>query len=264
MVGTVQAPLRRGVDLSDAWRPRAWRLRPAVAPARGIGPELVVIALVLGYNVVANLWLPPSLYVPVNLLAGATLVILARRSGTPRELLGLGPDRLRTGMLVGGIAGAVVVAAVVLGVTLPGTRGLFDDARVAAASSWELAWQPLVRIPVGTALFEELVFRGVLLGLFLQWTSPLWAATWSSLLFGLWHVLPTGLTIDNNGAIDGLASSPGGLALAIVGGVLATGLAGYLFCWLRLRANSLAAPVLLHTATNSLTYLAGIVVVRLL
>jgi uncharacterized protein len=36
--------------------------------------------------------------------------------------------------------------------------------------------------------------------------------------------------------------------------VAASALAGVVFCWLRLRSGSLVAPVMLHTATNSLAY----------
>ena len=251
------------IDLGDAWRPRAWRRPPDERPQRSVGPELAVVAFVAVYNVVGNLWLLPWMYVPVNLFAGAALVALAIRSGAPRELLGLVHDRVPRGIVVGGAAMAVVALCVALAVAVPGTRSLFTDARIAAASSWQLVYQPLLRIPIGTAVFEELVFRGVLLGMFLRWMSPLRAATCSSVLFGLWHVLPTGLTIKN-GAIAALATTNRGLALAVVGGVLGTWLAGYLFCWLRLRANSLVAPIFLHTATNSLTYLGAIVVVRVL
>jgi uncharacterized protein len=257
------ATLQGAPELDGAWRPSAWRVTPSSRPQRVPALEATAVALVLAYNVVGNLWLLPWMYVPVNLAAGTALLVLATRSGAPMELLGLLRTRLRRGLVVGGIAMATVAAVVALGILLPDTRRVFDDARVAAASSFDLVWQPFVRIPLGTAVFEELVFRGVLLGMFLRWTSPLWAATWSSVLFGLWHVLPTGLTVDNNGAFGGFAASGEGLALAIAGGVVGTWLVGYLFCWLRLRANSLAAPIMLHTATNSCFYLGAIVVVRL-
>ena len=72
------------------------------------------------------------------------------------------------------------------------------------------------------------------------------------------------LTVDNNSAVGGVADTDAGLALAIVGGVLGTWLVGYLFCWLRFRANSLLAPILFHTATNSFAYLGAVVAVRVL
>lgn len=252
------------LSLDEAWRPSHWRTGPPDRPRRGFAPEVTAILLIGIYNVVGNLWLPSSLYVPANLAVGLLLVGVARWGGTSWELLGLASNRWLRGLVVGGIAMAIIAFGVAVGVALPWTRELFEDNRVVDASTWEMIYQPFLRIPLGTAVFEELLFRGVLLGMFLLWLSPLWAVTWSSLLFGLWHVLPTALTVDNNAAVGDIAESDSGLALAIVGGVLGTWLVGYLFCWLRLRANSLLAPVLFHTATNSFAYLGAVFAVRVL
>ena len=238
--------------------------RPESRPERGLGPEIVAVLAVAIYNIVGNLWLPSWAYVPANLAAGVSLVLVARWGGTSWELLGLARSRWLRGITVGAIAMAGIGLFVALGIALPWTRELFEDDRVVDASAWELIYQPLIRIPLGTAVFEELVFRGVLLGMFMLWLAPVWAVTWSSVLFGLWHVLPTGLSFGNNQAVGDITDSAGGLALAIVGGVLGTWLVGYLFCWLRLRANSLLAPILLHTATNSFAYLGAVMAVRVL
>ena len=52
-----------------------------------------------------------------------------------------------------------------------------------------MAYESLARIPVGTAVFEEVAFRGVLPGLIARTTTEPAAVGLSSLLFGLWHVL---------------------------------------------------------------------------
>lgn len=254
----------RVLDLDEAWRPNRWRAAPESVPQRSFAPEIVAVALVVVYNVVGNLWLPSWAYVPANLAAGLVLVLVARWGSTSWELMGLAPQRLLRGLAVGGIVMAIIGIAIAIGVAIPWTRELFEDDRVVEASTWEMIYQPFLRIPLGTAVFEELVFRGVLLGMFLLWLSPIWAVTWSSFLFGLWHVLPTGLTVDNNEAVGDVADTGAGLALAILGGVLGTWLVGYLFCWLRLRANSLLAPILFHTATNSFAYLGAVFAVRVL
>jgi membrane protease YdiL (CAAX protease family) len=44
--------------------------------------------------------------------------------------------------------------------------------------------------------------------------------------------------------------------------VAATALAGAVLCWLRLRARSLAAPAMLHLASNGLAYLLAWTVLR--
>lgn len=56
------------------------------------------------------------------------------------------------------------------------------------------------RIPRGTALGEEAMFRGALLGLFLRRHTRPTAVLASSTRFGLWHVLPTLDTLDANPA----------------------------------------------------------------
>jgi membrane protease YdiL (CAAX protease family) len=80
------------------------------------------------------------------------------------------------------------------------------------------------------------------------------AVAWSSALFGLWHVLPAGGLAGYNPAVAGALHGAGGQLLVTAAAVAASALAGVLLCWLRLRSGSLLAPVMLHTATNSLAY----------
>ena len=73
----------------------------------------------------------------------------------------------------------------------PSTQPLFADYRVRQLSSGRARYEAAIRIPLGTALGEELIFRGALFGLLRRRHSTFTAVTVSSLLFGLWHVLPT-------------------------------------------------------------------------
>ena len=93
--------------------------------------------------------------------------------------------------------------------------------------------------------------------------APLWAGLASSLLFGLWHILPTIDTLDVNPAGD-LFDGIIGVAVAAIGAVGGTAIVGLGFLWLRLRANSTIAPILAHTATNSFALFAALLVVRVL
>lgn len=132
---------------------------------------------------------------------------------------------------------------------LPITRGFFEDERVQIGNGLgELAHQALVRIPLGTVLFEEVAFRGVLLALLMQRMGTRSAVLVSSTLFGLWHIVPT-LGAANTNDIGGLSQ-----AGTVAGAVVITFVGGVVFCALRLRSGHLVAPVLLHLAFNVTGY----------
>jgi hypothetical protein len=89
---------------------------------------------------------------------------------------------------------------IALAVALPATRSYFLDQRAIGGGTGHLLYEVLVRIPFGTALAEEVVFRGSLLGLFLQRHSRTTATAMTSVLFGFWHVVPTLDTLPMNPA----------------------------------------------------------------
>jgi uncharacterized protein len=193
--------------------------------------------------------LPAATYIPVNLALGAGLVAVARTAGTTLTQLGLAGRHLRSGLRWGAAAGGAAVAVMATGAALPFTRGFFEDERVQIDNGLgELAYQVLVRIPLGTVVFEEVAFRGVLLALLMQRMSTRSAVLVNSALFGLWHVVPT-LGAANTNGISGLAQ-----AGTVAGAVVVTSVGGVVFCALRLRSGHLAAPVLLHLAFNVTGY----------
>jgi CAAX protease family protein len=218
----------------------------------------LVFAVLALHNVVGNEVVPDAAYVPVNLLTGALLVCLALAAGASFGDLGLGRADASTGLRWGLAIAGVVAVGLAVGIALPPTRGLFHDQRVADLSGAGLAYEALVRIPLGTALFEEIAFRGVLLALLLRLTSTIPAVAVSSALFGLWHILPTISALRANDLAEGIAATFG----AVVGAVVVTGIGGVLLCALRLHTGSLVAPVVAHTATNSLAIAAAFVVQR--
>jgi membrane protease YdiL (CAAX protease family) len=210
----------------------------------------------VGWSLVANLLLGDAWYVTRNLVLTALLLLAARRLGFGWRELGLDPAQLGAGWRVGRWAVLVVVVAVGVGVAVaelvPPVGALLSDQRAALQGS-ELAFVGLVRIPLGTAVFEEVAFRGVLLAAFLQVTTTWRAVAWSSVVFGLWHVAPTIVTLRLNGVAPG--SLPG--LRAIAGGVAVTAVGGAVFAWLRVVSGSLLAPVLAHWATNSVGLVAA-------
>jgi membrane protease YdiL (CAAX protease family) len=220
-----------------------------VSPA---GAYTAVLCVLAAANVCGNLWLPAWTYVPVNLAAGASVLLVARAGGATTGDLGLERQRLRRGLLVGTLAMAAVGIAIALAVAIPATRGFFEDERATEVGVGLLLYHALLRIPLGTAAFEELAFRGVLLGLGRRLWRTRTAVIWSSVLFGLWHVLPATTLASANAQIAGV-----NVVLTVTAGVAATIAAGVLLALIRLHSNSLAAPVLAHVATNSFAFAAA-------
>jgi membrane protease YdiL (CAAX protease family) len=170
------------------------------------------------------------------------------------------PDRIKRGIRVGAVGAALILVTVAGLAAFSPTREFLADDRFLGVGTPEALFEALVRIPVGTAAAEEIVFRGVLLGMFLRHMSPLAAVLFSSVLFGFWHVIPALDSIQTNPAGD-LASGSVAVVGIVAGQVLATTAAGSVFAWLRFRANSLVAPITTHFAINSIAYMAGWLIV---
>jgi uncharacterized protein len=179
---------------------------------------------------------------------GAALVALgaAAASGLGAGELGLGRDRLGAGLRCGSAVAAPVVVAFGVAALVPATRPLLDDQRVAGLDRGQLAYQVLLRIPVGTVAWEEIAFRGVLQAALRRVVDEPFAGAVGAAVFGLWHIRPTAGAL----AVNGLATGRGARILAVTGVVAGMAGAGAVLSRLRERSGSLAAPVLLHLATN--------------
>ena len=187
----------------------------------------------------------------------AALLVLARWAGLSWQELGLGRGTWRRGLTWAAAEIGAVALVFAAGAALPATRSAFRDARY--HDGWGQALlTAFVLIPVGTVLLEEVAFRGVLWGLLRRVRGTRTATVVSSVLFGLWHVLPSlGLAANNEALGSAVGKSTSGQAVSVLGTVLFTSLAGVLFCELRRRSGSLLAPAGLHWATNALGVLAA-------
>lgn len=256
---TDQKPARSHSQWDDLWRPSQWLVAPTSPQPVGIHLA-AIIALVLYANVIVNEVLSPPWYVPFNLAVLGVVMFIARRAGTTDEALGVGRRHLQRGLIVGGLIALVLVALLAAAVAIPDTRDAFRDDRIVEGSAGLSLYHALFRVPIGTALYEEILFRGVVFGMLARRTSALAAAAWSSLLFGLWHVLP---------ALDAIETNPIGDAFGatwtpVVAAVVSTFLAGLFFVWVRLFAGSIVAPIIVHVSSNSTAILAATFVVHVL
>jgi membrane protease YdiL (CAAX protease family) len=220
-----------------------------------VGAALIAVGL-LAYNNLVNLWRGFSgvAYVPLNLaVTGVVLAAGGWGLDLTRDEMGLGWGGLGVGLAIGAALAAPVV---VLGL-IRRTAGFVADRRLAGVTAAGGLFVVALRIPIGTALLEEVAFRGVLYGAW-RGSGAIAAAVASSAVFALWHVTPTVNLVRAN-----RPSASAALRTTVVAaGAAFTCVAGLGFAWLRDRYGSIAAPWALHATVNSLSAAAALVALR--
>ncbi len=251
------------------------RIRPQ---ARG-AVALSVVLVAYG-NLVS---LPPDnirlrflLFTNLALLA-VILWVALRPSGLSYEALGLkGVSLLRSSAWGIVIGVALALPPVVLLVVAPFVTGEpVEYGDISTFSGTEMAIRLAFTTLVRTALFEELAFRGALYAYFLRAfasspaeipasesrralvpgtrTADGRAILWTSLVFGLWHVVISTRTVLDSNVVETLWLVP----LAVLFSLLGTVLGGLVFAWLRWRTGSVAGPFFVHWLTVALMSLAA-------
>jgi membrane protease YdiL (CAAX protease family) len=144
----------------------------------------------------------------------------------------------KTAFVSAGIVIAVFVVTAVAYVILPSA---FLDSRYNQTVG-ALLRAILLYLPFSVVVFEEVLFRGVVLGYLLKVATRKIAIACSSLLFGLWHI-PSAQDFSLSVGLPQVVIT--------IGIVLFTALAGWAFSELRLRSGSLLAPIALHWSVNA-------------
>lgn len=218
---------------------------------------VVVVVLVLT-NLIAHFTTAWASIATVP-IAAVGLVTLVRCNGLGWAELGLGREHWKSGLGYALAAVVVVVAVISVGVLLPMTRPMFMNNHYARISGALIA--SMIIIPLQTVIPEELAFRGVLHGALNRVWGFRGVAVVGSLLFGLWHIATSfGLTSSNVGFTRLFGGGIVGMLAGVTLAVLATGVAGFVFSWLRRRSGSLLAPIALHWSLNGLGALAAALV----
>ena len=190
-------------------------------------------------------------HVAVGLGLAACLLVIARVQGLTAADLGLARSTWPAGLRWGTAGATLVGAAYALAYLITPVRQALpeSDGEIGRAALWAV----LVVIPLGTVLPEELAFRGLVLALLGRRYGVLSGTLLSSGLFGLWHI---GASLGGgpaNAAIVGVVGGDAaGTVTRVIATVVFTTLGGVVLCWLRLRSNSLLAPVLAHWTVNAL------------
>ncbi len=169
---------------------------PGVSAGARAGMQGGAVAVLVAANVLNNR-VAPRLAPLTSAAATGALVVMARRSGLSWAELGF--HRRARGLRIGGALVSAVAAAYTAGIAVPATRRFFRDERALSLSRARALEEALLQVPVGTVLLEEVGFRGVLHALVARSHGHGTATAVSSVLFGLWHILP---------AVDMMAANP--------------------------------------------------------
>ena len=218
----------------------------------------VAIAVLAFSNVMSNRILPSWAYVPWNLSMAFVLLGIAYRGGAGPVAVGLGIRHWHRPVGVGLLLFGGTALLFALGMIVPATQSAFIDTRIGDADAAQMLWVVLVQIPLGTVVLEEVAFRGVLPAL--MGGSPAIRWRWipvlgASILFGLWHILPS-IGIDNaNAAVGGALGHNQVLTTTLA--VVSMTIAGVAMCALAHLGKGIKTTMLLHWATNSLGFFAA-------
>ena len=119
----------------------------------------VAIVALVALNVFTLALVRAEIAAAVQVSASLGAVWLAIRRGYAVDDLGLSRQAAPAGLRLGAALSAVVVIGVIAIAVIPLTRDFLDDDRFVDISGWRVVYEVIVRIPIATALSEELLFR---------------------------------------------------------------------------------------------------------
>ena len=157
--------------------------RPA-ADRRTVPAIGAVLALIVVANLVRTVWIPGLWDFWWNVGFAASVGAVGAAAAMTAEEVGTARSTWASGARLGAIVFAAISGVVVLAALLPFGAEQAADERT-AVSAGQMLLRVLVLIPIGTVVVEELVFRGVLLGLARRVASTMRAALAVSVVFGL-------------------------------------------------------------------------------
>ena len=178
---------------------------------------------------------------------GLMAVLLAWALGLARLTvrdLGLSPRPAAGSALLGAALSVVVAVPPVafIGLTPLVTGDAIEVEGLSDRSGLGMAYFLAFRQPVGTALFEEVAFRGVLYGAWHRVGGGRGALLATATTFSLWHLVIANRTVAESGVVDHPALVAAGV-LVVLAGLFVGGLC---FALLRWHTGSIAAAVVAH------------------
>lgn len=208
---------------------------------------LLLSLLLLLYSNLTSLFEPERrqdflLYTNLGLLA--LLLLWTRRTGFTLRDLGLAGAQNRVSALWGIALGLVLALPPVAFIALaPFVTGESVQAgEINDLSGSEMALRLAFRVPVVTALFEEVTFRGVLYASWLRATDLRRTVLGTGIVFALWHIVITFNSVRESEVVEAAPL----IALGYLGSLLALFVGGAAFALLRWRTGGVAGPFFFH------------------
>ena len=213
---------------------------------------ITISILILLYGTVLARLIPKKWHIILNISIAILAIIMGFSFGLSLEQMGLSPYSIKDGIIVAIIASVVIVFGTIVIAIIPPFRRFFLGENLANANGKLLTFEAAIRIPFSTALIEEILFSGVLLGLLLTQLPVAQALILSAILFGLWHVFPTITSLEQNDAAAAIVGAKKSRQRAgVIAAIIITSIAGLVFGWLRVLAGSVLAPWLVHWSINA-------------
>ncbi|MEX0801631.1 MAG: CPBP family intramembrane glutamic endopeptidase [Dehalococcoidia bacterium] len=235
----MSVPLARGTVLADE----------SAAPARAwVVPVAFAAALVLYSNLLyalpGDLSFPPDpiLFGRALLVPALAVVWAVRTQGLSLTDLGITTRNFWPSAAIGLAAAVAITVPAVLFFLFPVGVGDIEYETFADDSVPEFAFWAAVRYPLSAAVFEEVLFRGVLLALGLRAFGVRGAVAFTALTFGAWHICVDYATMSESSVADDDLL----FAIAQAGAMVALIVGGAALAWMRLRSGSLAGPIVFH------------------
>lgn len=214
--------------------------------------DALLIIGILAYGSILAKYIPRKAHIGSNLLAAGLTVLLGIFLGLSFPQMGLTLHGV-TKIIIVSIAATLAIFLVTFLVSfIPFLKRIFLGESFANARARTVFFEAGFRIPLGTALVEEILFRGVLLGALLQSYSPVAAGIIAAIVFGLWHIVPSINSIESNNAVqEKLRAKSLHTASSVAAIVLVTTIAGLFFNWLRIVSGTIFTTWAVHWAINS-------------
>ena len=212
---------------------------------------VAVVAALFVTNMLHNRWAKRH-YMVVCFVATGLLLMIARIDDLAWRDMGLGINTWRDGLIWSAVVFAAVALFYAIAASLPFARKGFADKRAVEQGWPKQLYESTIRIPFGTAVLEETAFRGVLLAVLVSGWGWWPGVIVSSILFGLWHIYPALDFHENSEVAEKLPDTFWGKAVSVIGNVIATGIAGVVFCLLLGFTGSLFPVIVLHASLNGI------------